>query len=211
MSTDPGSAAHWEDVYRDRGADRVSWFQRQPQPSLDLILQAAGDRRAGVIDVGGGASPLAVRLVEAGFGDITVLDVSGRALDASRRAAETALGAAARAVTWVRADLLAWQPARTWTVWHDRAVFHFLTDPAGRAAYLAALRQATEPGGIVVLGTFAADAPTHCSGLPVTRWTAEELAAELGGGFTLLHSRRHEHRTPAGGVQPFTWITARRT
>ncbi|WP_433236913.1 class I SAM-dependent methyltransferase [Actinomadura nitritigenes] len=210
MSDDPGSAGHWEDVYRERDPDQVSWFQQRPRPSLDLILQAVGDRRAGVIDVGGGASPLAARLVEAGFADVTVLDVSGRALAAARRAAETASGVAAEAVTWVRADLLTWQPTRTWAVWHDRAVFHFLTDPADRATYLAALRQATEPGAIVVLGTFAADGPTHCSGLPVTRWTAEELAAELGDAFVLLHSRRHRHRTPAGSVQPFTWITARR-
>lgn len=205
-----GTGRHWEGVYRDRGADQVSWHQDQPQPSLDLISAHAPNRRGGVIDVGGGASPLAARLVECGFADVTVLDVSARALETARAAASS-LGSAAESLTWLRADLLTWQADRTRAVWHDRAVFHFLTDPADRATYLAALRRATEPGSVIVLGTFAPDGPTHCSGLPVARWSPEQLAAELGGDFTLTSAHRDRHHTPSGAAQPFTWITASRS
>ncbi|MEO3781784.1 class I SAM-dependent methyltransferase [Actinocorallia sp. B10E7] len=208
---------HWEGVYRDRGADQVSWFQEVPQPSADLIREQTEQmdcgRRCSVIDVGGGAGPLATHLVREGFTDVTVLDVSAAALRVSRQAAVDALGRAADAIAWVHADLLRWRPERAWRVWHDRAVFHFLTDPADRAVYLDVLRAALPADGVIVLGTFAADGPTHCSGLPVVRYTPQALAAELTGVFgdalTVTGTRAHEHRTPAGAVQPFTWITAR--
>jgi trans-aconitate methyltransferase len=202
---------HWNSVYQDRGPTQVSWFQHEPQPSLDLITALAGDRRDGVIDVGGGASPLAARLAGEGFTDVTVLDVSSQALQHARDAARHLVGA--DAITWIRADLLIWRPDRTYRIWHDRAVFHFLTDPADRVTYLTTLRAALADGGTIVLGTFAPSGPTHCSGLPVARYSPDELATQLaavlGDKATLVGARTYQHHTPAGGVQPFTWITAR--
>jgi SAM-dependent methyltransferase len=202
-----GRREHWEGVYRERGPAEASWFQAEPQPSLELIRTAAPDRRGGVIDVGGGTSPLAAQLIEHGFEAVTVLDVSAHALNQ----AQTAAGPAAEAIEWIHADLLTWQPPRTWRIWHDRAVFHFLTEPADRAAYLATMRRALTAGGTVILGTFAPDGPAHCSGLPVARYTPGTLAAELGTGFTLTQAHHVRHHTPTGAAQPFTWITARRS
>lgn len=201
----PGTAGpgHWDTVYRERGAREVSWFQTEPQPSLDLITSLAPSGQSAVIDVGGGTSPLAAHLIEAGFTDVTVLDVSQQALEIAKRAS------GGDVVTWIRADLLSWRPRRRYQIWHDRAVFHFLTDPADRSSYLATLRQALSPGGMVVMGTFAPDGPTHCSGLPVARYAAAGLAAELGDGFTLAATRTDRHHTPGGAEQPFTWIVAR--
>lgn len=202
----PGTLAdHWDGIYRDRGPGGVSWAQAEPQPSLDLV-RAHSKRDGAVIDVGGGASPLAVRLAAEGFADVTVLDVSEQALRESQQMA----GARQRAIDWVRADVLEWEPPRLFRVWHDRAVFHFLTAPEERAAYLRTLRTALEPGGMVVLGTFAEDGPEQCSGLPVARYSADGLEEVLGDEFVPLEARGHRHRTPAGVVQPFTWLTARR-
>src|SRR5688500_17598941 len=159
MATAPSPSGHWDGVYRERGSEEVSWYQAEPQPSLDLIRSVEPGRR-GVIDVGGGASPLGPRLIADGFADVTVLDVSEEALGLARRRP------GADGVEWVCADLLTWRPGRAWRVWHDRAVFHFLTGAADRAAYLAVLREALAPGGAVVLGVFAPDGPSHCSGLP---------------------------------------------
>lgn len=201
----PGDrSGHWDEVYTRRGPDQVSWYQADPQPSLDLISSVATSRGGPVIDVGGGASPLAAALADDGFTDVTVLDVSEQALALAR----AQLGGAA--ITWIRADLLAWTPSRAYQVWHDRAVLHFLTDPADRATYLATLHTALTPGGVIVLGVFAPDGPTHCSGLPVARYDTDDLAAQLGDAFTIISSLTHTHHTPGGNPQPFTWIAARR-
>ncbi|WP_083982921.1 class I SAM-dependent methyltransferase [Actinomadura hibisca] len=197
---------HWDRVYRDNDPLRVNWSQDEPQPSLDLICAVDRGRRGAVIDVGGGASPLAAWLVREGFEQVSVLDVAEQALDSARRSS----GSAARAIDWIHADLLTWRPERTWTIWHDRAVFHFLTDPADRAVYLDVLRRALEPGGAVVLGTFAPDGPDRCSGLPVVRYDTDELAAQLGDDFSVLLSHVDWHHTPDGDAQPFAWVTARR-
>ncbi|RFU41753.1 class I SAM-dependent methyltransferase [Actinomadura logoneensis] len=212
VDTDPAgpAAAHWRDVYRTRPADQVSWFQTEPQPSLELVRavfpEGPGGRAA--IDVGGGASPLAAHLVRDGFGHVTVLDVSEQALRTARAAVQGEPGA--DAIRWLHADLLAWRPDRTFDLWHDRAVFHFLTDASDRAAYLDTLREALAPGGAVVLGTFGPEGPTHCSGLPVARHSPDELAAELGDAFTPVETRIQVHRTPAGASQSFAWLAARR-
>jgi trans-aconitate methyltransferase len=205
--TSEGTArtGHWEQVYRDRGPARVSWFQADPAVSIELIdTVIAGDPTASVIDVGGGASLLAARLAAGGSTDVTVLDVSDEALEASRRQDTTGT------VSFIHADLLTWRPDRRWWIWHDRAVFHFLTDPRDRATYLNTARQALHDGGHLILATFAPGGPTHCSGLPVARYSADDLAAELGDVFTLATSRTEQHHTPNGIVQPFTWITASR-
>lgn len=195
---------HWDRVYRERGPRGVTWFQADPAVSVDLITAAAAaDRTAPVIDVGGGASLLAASLVTSGFTDVTVLDISPRALDASRRQDPSGT------VSFLHADVLGWRPPRRWQIWHDRAVFHFLTSPEDRARYLATLRQALRPGGSLVLATFAPGGPTHCSGLPVASYSAQDLARELGEDFTIAVTRTEQHRTPAGEIQPITWVSAR--
>lgn len=204
---------HWDAVYLSRGEQQVSWYQADPALSAGLIADQAATMTAGkdspVIDVGGGASLLASRLVSAGFTDVTVLDVSQAALAAAARRPGGAK------VTRIHADLLDWPPPRRYRIWHDRAVFHFLTSAADRAAYLATLRAALAGGGAIVLATFAADGPESCSALPVARYDTAGLAAELtaayGAAVTITGHRTQQHRTPAGAIQPFTWITAHLT
>ena len=182
----------------------MSWYQPTPDRSLQLFDQLGITADTAVVDIGGGASRLVDRLVERGFSDVCVLDVSESALAAARER----VGAAAP-VTWLNQDVLNWQPSRRFQLWHDRALFHFLTDPDDRARYLRVLDAALEPGGAVVVGTFAADGPESCSGLPVRRYTSEDLAHALGEKFRAAHSGREEHTTPAGAVQPFTWVAGR--
>lgn len=197
--------AHWDAAYA-KGADRVSWAQEHARPSLALIDELAVPADAAIIDVGGGASPLAADLVERGFRDVTVLDLSPLALATARER----LGDRADAVSWLCADLRAWSPPRSYGLWHDRAVLHFLTDPADRAHYAETVARAVEPGGHAIIAGFAPDGPEQCSGLPVQRATAEDLAALLGDAFVPVAMRREEHTTPSGNVQPFAWLAARR-
>ena len=201
MTVDP--ATHWDDVYRSRLADQVSWYQSTPERSLRLI----GESPASVIDVGGGASTLVDRLLEAGIGDVTVLDVSGAALSLARER----LGERGSAVSWVVADLLCWRPDRRRDAWHDRAVLHFLSDQRDRAAYVRLAAAVVVPDGVLVVGGFAPDGPDQCSGLPAVRRSAAELAGEFAPYFTLEHTETEVHRTPAGVDQSFTWVRLRRT
>lgn len=194
---------HWDDAYATRGADGVSWFEAEPSTSLELIEALGIPPDAAVLDVGAGVSFLADRLVERGFSDVTVLDLSSVALD------EVGARVKGAGVERVHADVLSWRPGRRYDVWHDRALFHFLVEESDRAAYLEALRAALALGGVVVLATFAPDAPERCSGLPVRRHSADDLAAFLGAGFKLAETRREEHVTPRGAVQPLTWIAGR--
>lgn len=159
-----------------------------------------------VIDVGGGASTLVDALLEHGYTDLTVLDISDEGL----HTAQGRLGDAADRVQWMLADLRTWNPSRTWDVWHDRALLHFFVADQDRQRYLHALDAATELGSVAILATFAADGPQHCSGLPVTRYAAADLAALLGPSWQPLTERREEHHTPSGGSQPFTWVAFRR-
>jgi 2-polyprenyl-3-methyl-5-hydroxy-6-metoxy-1,4-benzoquinol methylase len=190
--------SHWDGVYSAKRETEVSWFQQHPGRSLELIRRGGLSAGARVIDVGGGASRLVDALVEDGLA-VTVLDVSATALDQ----AQARLGERAASVEWLVADVTRWRPSRPFALWHDRAVFHFLTDPADRAAYRTCLESALEPGGQVVIGTFALDGPDRCSGLPVVRYGAAELAAELGERFTLIDAATEQHLTPAGKSQSF--------
>lgn len=194
--------AHWDAAYRD--ADDHSWDQRDAEVSRRLLL--ADEPPRSVLDVGGGASPLAAELVAAGVETVTVLDVSAVALEE----AAARLGDAATRVEHVVADLLTWTPARTYDAWHDRAVFHFLTDAADRDAYRERLHAAVPSGGRVVVATFAPDGPERCSGLPVARYDGEALADELGLAPDGRHVEREVHRTPWGSEQAFTWLVGRR-
>ncbi|MDQ2816151.1 MAG: class I SAM-dependent methyltransferase [Actinomycetota bacterium] len=198
---------YWDTVYQRRGAAGVSWFQATPQASLDLIRVLGIPRRTPVVDAGAGAGALTGQLAAAGFTDLTAVDVSAAALEAARQRLAGQPGVTR--INWIRADLLSWRPDRRYGLWHDRAVFHFLTEPAARAAYLATVRAALTPGGAVVLATFAPDGPGYCSGLPVARYSPSDLARALGTGFTLTAARSEQHNTPDGAIQPFTWVAGR--
>ena len=195
---------YWDTVYAARDASARSWYQSEPAVSLELLdaLDVAVDDA--IIDVGGGESTLVDHLLVRGFSDIAVLDISELALQASIQRVGASQG-----VVWTAQDLLTWQPERRYDVWHDRAVFHFL---AGEqvAVYLAVLDGSLGQVGAVILATFAPDGPEYCSGLPVTRYSAEGLAAVLGDGFDVLECRNERHTTPTGTIQPFTWMAARR-
>lgn len=199
---------HWDTVYGTKATDEVSWYQRQPTTSQRLLASASSPPGA-VVDVGAGASTLVDGLLDAGWSDVTVLDVSPRALalvrERLRDRSDGPLREGHPPASFVVADVLTWQPGRTYDAWHDRAVFHFLVQPEQREQYVATASRAVRSGGILVLGTFAADGPTQCSGLPTSRYDADALAAVFAPGFTLEHSEREEHVTPGGAVQPFTW------
>ncbi len=196
--------AHWDHRYEDLGAESVSWYQARPSTSLDLleVLEVGPD--TSVLDVGGGASRLVDCLVDAGYEDVAVLDLSGVALELARNRLGDPAG-----VEWIHHEVTSWRPLRRWDVWHDRAVLHFLVAGEDRAAYRRVLRAALRTGGAVVIGTFAEDGPTHCSGLPVRRHSPAELRTFLGERFDVVEQRREVHRTPAGLEQPFNWIAAR--
>lgn len=195
-------SSHWDEVYRSKNVESLSWFERSPETSLRLIRAATTSGRS-VVDVGAGASALADVLVAEGY-DVTVLDISEVALDVVRdRLADR--------VSYVVSDVLAWRPARTFDVWHDRAVFHFLVEPADQRRYAVRAWKTVRVGGAVVIGTFAPDGPTSCSGLPTARHDIDSVAEVFGSGFAVEHSEAEEHRTPWGAVQVFTWATLRRT
>lgn len=197
---------HWEAVYTTKTSDEVSWFQARPERSLALIRATGVARDAGIIDVGGGDSRLVDVLVEEGYTDLTVLDLSAAALARARER----LGSVAEAVAWIASDITGFAPRRTWDVWHDRAVFHFLTDPDDRIAYRDVLLRALAPGGHVVLATFAPDGPARCSGLDVVRYGPAELRSALGDEFTLQSGEGHLHATPSGATQSFTYAHLQR-
>jgi len=175
-----------------------------PRTSLELVELLSASTADAVVDVGCGASSLAEHLVKSGYSDVTVLDVSGCAL----ALAKEQIGGN-DSVTRVQADLLAWRPTRRFDLWHDRAVFHFLVDEEDREQYRAVLRMALKPGGAVIVGTFAADGPEFCSGLPVARYSGDQLARAFGPDLLVVEERREDHTTPDGTVQPFTWLAAR--
>lgn len=197
---------HWQNVYTTKGEAEVSWFQASPAISLEMIRAASPDRVAAIIDIGGGASRLVDALLQDGYRNVAVLDLSANALDA----AKVRIGGAASTVDWIVADATTWRPAKTWDVWHDRAAFHFLTDPLDRAAYVERLRSAVARGGHVIIATFAPDGPEKCSGLPVQRHDSASLSAELGPEFDLVETRSETHRTPWHSTQAFQFSRFRR-
>ncbi|MHB8220269.1 MAG: class I SAM-dependent methyltransferase [Acidimicrobiales bacterium] len=222
---------HWDAAYTTRGVEGVSWYQPRPVVTLELLDSLSVPPGTAIIDVGGGASSLVGHLIDRGFDDLTVIDVSSEALAAARdRVPDDA------AVTWLHHDILTWDPPRIFGVWHDRAVFHFLTQPEDRERYRKVLRAGLAPGGIAIMATFAPDGPDSCSGLPVARYGAEELASVIGdtgcvdgaladgalaagaladgaladGALAAVASRSEVHVTPSGARQPFTWVAFRR-
>lgn len=194
--------AHWDRVYATRSVTEVSWYQREPQVSLDLIERVAPEHSAAILDVGGGASTLVDALLARGYTNLSVLDIAAAALAAAR----DRLGTRAGEVAWLTADVLRhpFAPQHV-DVWHDRAVFHFLTEAADRRAYVAQVTTAVRPGGHLIVATFAADGPTQCSGLDVCRYSPDTLAEEFGAGFGLVAQAFEEHITPSGGAQRFQY------
>jgi len=203
----PERGDHWERIYAAVPSTQVSWYEREPAPSLRLIEEITSEPPAAVIDIGAGASSLVDRLLANGFTDVTVLDISRHALDEVRRR----LGEQAPRVTFINQDVLTWKPDRQYDIWHDRAVFHFLTASPPRDRYIDLAARAIRSGGSLVLATFADDGPTQCSGLPVSRYSAQDLEEAFSAFFALIRHEREEHTTPRGVVQPFTWVVLRRT
>jgi SAM-dependent methyltransferase len=205
----PSSRDHWNAAYAERGAEAVSWSDPAASESLPVLLPLLAPGEA-VVDVGGGASDLGAALVSRGLGPVTVLDLSDTALDLARARA----GDAGERIAWVQGDVTRWTPPRTFALWHDRAVFHFLTEAAERAAYVRTLRAALAPGGHAVISTFAEDGPDRCSGLPVARHSPQSLAATLDalapGLLAPVAAHRFTHRTPRGAEQRFQTSVLRR-
>lgn len=198
--------SHWENIYQTRLTDQVSWFQEHAELSLQFIRNTGVPLDGHVLDVGGGASVLVDDLLDAGYANLSVLDISGVAL----QAAQVRLGKSAARVHWIEADITRLQlPAASVDVWHDRAVFHFLTDPQDRARYVETVRRAVKPGGHVIVATFAEDGPLKCSGLDVVRYRPQTLHDEFGAGFKLLKSENEVHRTPSGVEQKFVYCCCR--
>lgn len=200
-----GSEEHWDDIYRTKNSEDLGWYE--PLPSTLALVQRFSSPSDPVIDIGGGDSRMVDELTRAGYGDLTVLDLSDSALTRAR----SRLGSAGRSVSWIRSDVTRWEPIRTWALWHDRAVFHFLTAEEDRRSYVGIASGALAPGGHLVVATFALDGPDHCAGLPVERYDAERLAAAFGPGFrTVEHMTELRQYTGVGDSRPYVAVVMQR-
>ena len=198
---------HWESIYRTKQPSERSWYQPYPTRSIELLLRAGVSLGSSIIDIGGGDSTFVDALLEREFRNITVLDISSGAIERAR----ARLGARANEVAWIEGDVrFVDLAAQAYDVWHDRAVFHFLTQPDDRTRYMAQVAGALRHGGTLIIATFALEGPPRCSGLPVTRYDASGLATELGEEFSLQESLTDVHRTPAGVEQAFTYVRFQR-
>ncbi len=198
---------HWNQVYQTHAPTDVSWCQTRPAVSLQLIAATCIAKDQGIIDVGGGASVLVDHLLAAKFTKLAVLDISAAALENTRKR----LGMRADLVEWHEADVTTFKPSHPFGLWHDRAVFHFLTDPADKQKYVQTLKQTLTPDGHVIIATFAVDGPLKCSGLEVARYDAPSICAELGGGFQLVEQVNETHITPWNTEQKFSYFRFVRT
>jgi 2-polyprenyl-3-methyl-5-hydroxy-6-metoxy-1,4-benzoquinol methylase len=198
---------HWEKVYETKSSTEVSWFQKHLELSLQLIEDTGVDKAGQIIDIGGGASTLVDDLLDRGYLSINVLDVSGKAL----QVAQKRLGARANIVNWIESDITKVQlPHAFYDVWHDRAVFHFLTQAEDRQKYVEAVLNSVKTGGHVIIATFALDGPSHCSGLEIVRYNPDSLHHEFGDRFDLVHSTNEYHQTPFGTGQKFIYCYYRK-
>ncbi|MES9968630.1 MAG: class I SAM-dependent methyltransferase [Candidatus Thiodiazotropha sp.] len=197
---------HWQNIYRDKAPTEVSWHQSEPTLSLQLIDRCGIGRKEALIDVGGGVSLLVDHLCSEGYSNLAVLDISGHALELARQR----LGDAAQSIEWFDADVTEFTPSHQYAVWHDRAVFHFLTEAADREKYIAALTMALRPGGHLIIAAFAIGGPEKCSGLDIVQYDATKLLGELGEGFQLLEAMDELHITPSGKEQLFTYFCLRK-
>jgi len=194
--------AHWEHIYATKAATEVSWFRPHLETSLALVERVARDRSASIIDVGGGESTLVDDLIDRGYRNVTVMDISRTAIEHTKKR----LGAASQQVTWLVGDITkAVLPEHSYEVWHDRAVFHFLKEPMLRLSYVRQVASAVKHGGHVIVGTFGPEGPNKCSGLDVMRYDSDSLHAEFGPRFRLIESSKELHRTPFGTTQQFLY------
>lgn len=201
------SKSHWETIYETKDATQVSWFQQHPELSLQFIEQTGVDKAGQIIDVGGGASTLVDDLLANGYEHVTVLDISGAAL----QVAQQRLGPLASKVTWLEASIIeADLPESFYDVWHDRAVFHFLTRTEDRARYVTAVQRSVKTGGHVIVATFGLEGPLRCSGLDVVRYSPDSLHDEFGSDFELVDSSTELHHTPFGTEQKFIYCYCRK-
>jgi 2-polyprenyl-3-methyl-5-hydroxy-6-metoxy-1,4-benzoquinol methylase len=192
---------HWEHIYRTKPLETVSWHQPVPETSLKLISKLDPPKEAPIIDVGGGDGLLADHLLELGFTDITVLDISGAALDRAKKR----LGGRASRIHWIESDITSFAPGRPYALWHDRAVFHFLTETGQRAEYMRCADAGIREGGGLILGTFSDQGPLKCSGLEVQRYSIPGLQREMAPLFKPVECMNVGHTTPSGAVQDFTF------
>jgi len=197
---------HWDKVYATKAPESVSWFRVHLETSLALVKRAAEARSASIIDVGGGESTLVDDLLLRGYKNLTVLDISQTAIEVTKKR----LGTAAEQVRWLIGDIVEIElEPHAYDLWHDRAVFHFLTTPERRLAYVRQVTRAVKPGGHVIVSTFGPEGPTKCSGLEVMRYDAESLHSEFGGQFRLVESSKELHETPFGATQQFLYCYCR--
>jgi SAM-dependent methyltransferase len=194
--------AHWEQVYANKSPLEVSWYQKEPVLSLRLIRETGVPKDGAIIDVGGGASVLVDYLLDQGYSRVAVLDLSGAALSEARRR----LGKRAESVEWYEADVTEFVPPQSYDLWHDRAVFHFLTEPDDRRRYVGVLKRALSSTGQVIIGAFGIGGPSRCSGLDIVQYDAATLCAALGPDFQLVAQADELHVTPAGKEQKFSWF-----
>ena len=200
MNTD--LKTHWENVYRTKAPDAVSWYRPHLERSIDLIQRVAANLSSPILDVGGGESTLVDDLLGKGYRDLGVLDISETAIEVARKR----LGELASQIHWMVGDVTrAELQPRRYEIWHDRAVFHFLTDSESRMAYVAQVNRAVKPGGHVLIATFGPEGPTKCSGLEVVRYDAQSLHGEFGRRFRLVESATEIHTTPFGTTQQFLY------
>jgi len=192
---------HWEDVYTKKTPTEVSWYQIEPTISLELIKSIGIDHTSKIIDVGGGASVLVDKLLDQGFQNLTVLDISSKSLDFAKER----LGELAVQVSWIEADVTEFDPPQKYDLWHDRAVFHFLTDPNDRKKYVRNMEKVLNPRGHAIIAAFAIDGPPKCSGLDVERYSPEKMKNELGDSFELIKSIKEVHVTPWDSEQKFIY------
>ncbi|MFA4835625.1 MAG: class I SAM-dependent methyltransferase [Dehalococcoidia bacterium] len=200
--------SHWENIYQHNDPSKVGWYRLHLEKSLQLIAEAGLEKTAEIADIGGGASTLADDLLDRGFANVTVLDLSSHAIDKARQR----LGNRSGAVTWMEADVTKDSlPHNRYELWHDRAVFHFLTSPEDRSSYVAAVKESLKPNGHLIIATFSPEAPPRCSGLEVVRYTTASLVREFEGSFYLIRSLEQEHVTPSGVRQPYIYCHFRKS
>ncbi len=197
------SKQHWDNVYENKPATEVSWYEPMPEASLACIADCNLDKDAPIIDIGGGDSFLAEFLVAKGYTDLTVVDISEKAI---ARAKER-MGEKAEDINWIVSDITEFKPQRKYRLWHDRAAFHFLTDDAEVEKYLANLRDSLAPGGFVILSTFSEKGPGKCSGLPVKQYSVGQMQKLFAEGFVSMSCKNIDHETPSGKMQNFTFCT----
>ncbi len=194
---------HWENIYQTKDLQEVSWYQPTPSTSLDFLTRLKVPTTAKVIDVGGGDSFLVDHLLDMGYQDVTVLDISAAAISRAKQR----LGERANQVKWIVADVVSFEPTETYDLWHDRAAFHFLTDEADIATYLHTAKENIHPNGYLVLGTFSDQGPKKCSGIAIKQYSASSMTERLNGLFEKIECRTFDHLTPFDTIQNFTFCS----